>query len=107
LYSPFRHAIDYRLARFFNAVQASEKKINQCFKDGILKGLDPTHQVQFRSAYTLYKLVDKAADESGWHSGKVDYPLLKGVPFRYHNIISTVKYLLRQKLYAVDMVWGP
>jgi len=28
LYSPFRHAIDYRLAHFFNAVQASEKKIN-------------------------------------------------------------------------------
>jgi len=107
LYSPFRHAIDYWLAHFFNAVQASEKKINQFFKDGILKGLDPTHQVQFHSAYTLYKLVDKAADEPGWHSGKVDYPLLKGDPFHYCNIISTVKYLLRQKLYAADMVWGP
>jgi hypothetical protein len=106
-YSPFRHAIDYRLARFFNAVQASEKKIDHFFKAGILKDLNPTHQVQFKSAYTMYKLVDEAADEPRWHSGKVDYPLLKGVQFRYRNIISAVKYLLRQKIYAADMVWGP
>jgi hypothetical protein len=106
-YSPFPHAIDYRLARFFNAVQASEKKIDHFFKAGILKDLNPTHQVSFQSAYTMYKLVDEAAEEPRWYSGKVDYPLLKGVQFRYRNIISAVKYLLRQKIYAADMVWGP
>jgi len=37
----------------------------------------------------------------------VDYPLLNGVQFYYRNIISMVKYLLRQKAYAGDMVWGP
>ncbi|KAF8415915.1 hypothetical protein BGX38DRAFT_1244983, partial [Terfezia claveryi] len=100
-------AVDYRLARFFNAVHASEKKIDQFFKNGILQALNPTHRVQFQSAHTMYKLVDKAADEPCWYSGKVDYPLLKGVQFRYRNIISAVKYLLRQKVYAADMVWGP
>ncbi|KAF8440641.1 hypothetical protein BGX38DRAFT_1205503 [Terfezia claveryi] len=107
LYSPFRHPVDYRLAHFFNAVHASEKKIDQFFKNGILQALNPTHRVQFQSAHTMYKLVDKAADEPCWYSGKVDYPLLKGVQFHYRNIISTVKYLLRQKVYAADMVWGP
>ena len=55
----------------------------------------------------MYKLVDAAADEPAWHSGIVNYPLLKGVRFRYHNIITAVKYLLRQKAYEADMVWGP
>ncbi|KAF8435254.1 hypothetical protein BGX38DRAFT_1286781 [Terfezia claveryi] len=107
LYSPFRHPVDYRLARFFNAIHASEKKIDQFFKNGILQALNPTHRVQFQSAHTMYNLVDKAADEPCWYSGKVDYPLLKGVQFRYRNIISAVKYLLRQKVYAANMVWGP
>jgi len=49
--------------------------------------------------------VDEVADEAGWHSGKVDYLLPKEVPFLYRNFISTVKYLLRQKIYAADMVW--
>ena len=38
-------------------------KIDQFFKDGILKDLNPTHRVQFRSSYTLYKLVDAAVNE--------------------------------------------
>jgi hypothetical protein len=55
----------------------------------------------------MYKLVDATANEPQWYSGTVNYPLLKGVRFRYRNIISAVKYLLRQKAYAADMVWGP
>jgi len=104
LYSPFCHAVDYRLACFFNAAKSSKLKIDLFFKDVILKDLNPTHEFQFRSAHTLYKLVDKAADEPHWHMGKVDYPLLKGVPFRYRNIIPAVKYLLKQKIYATDIV---
>ena len=107
MYAPFCHAFDYRLACVFKAAKTSKQKFYLFFKDGILKDLNPTHEVQFRTAHTLYKLVDDAADEPRWHMGKVDYPLLKGVPFRYRNIISAVKYLLRQKIYATDMVWGP
>ena len=51
-YSSFWHPIDYRLARFFYSTKVPKVKIDQLFKDGILKGLDPTHQVQFRSSYT-------------------------------------------------------
>ena len=55
----------------------------------------------------MYKLVDAAADEPDWHSGIVNYPMLPGVRFRYRNIIAAMKYLLRQKVYAADMVWAP
>jgi len=107
LFAPFKTPIDYRLARFFNSTKTSQAKIDQFFKDNLLKALNPTHQVQFRSAYTMYKIIDAAACEPSWSSGAVNYPLLKGVGFHYRNIISAVKYLLRQKVYATDMVWGP
>ncbi|RPB19375.1 hypothetical protein L211DRAFT_853191 [Terfezia boudieri ATCC MYA-4762] len=94
LFAPFHTPIDYRLARFFNSTKTSQAKIDQFFKDNLLKGLNPTHQVQFRSAYTMYKLIDTAANEPSWHSETVNYPLLKGVAFYYRNIIAAVKYLL-------------
>jgi hypothetical protein len=106
-YAPFHNPIDYRLARFFNSAKTSQASIDKFFKDGIMQGINPTHRIQFRSAYTMYKLVDATANEPQWYSGTVNYPLLKGVRFRYRNIISAVKYLLRQKAYAADMVWGP
>ena len=107
LYAPFQHQTDYQLARFFNAAKTSQGLIDQFFKDGILKSLNPTYSIQFRSAHTMYKLVDAAASEPCWYSGTVNYPLQKGVKFRYRNIISAVKYLLRQKAYGDHMVWGP
>ncbi|RPB18361.1 hypothetical protein L211DRAFT_854189 [Terfezia boudieri ATCC MYA-4762] len=95
LFAPFHTLIDYRLARFFNSTKTSKAKIDQFFKDNLLKGLNPTHQVQFRTAYSMYKLIDAAADEPSWRSGILNYPLLKGVDFHYRNIIEAVKYLLR------------
>ena len=61
VYPPFRNPLDYSLARFFNYAKTYKKKIDQIFEDGIFKGLNPTHHVQFRSAHTLYNLVDAAA----------------------------------------------
>ena len=55
----------------------------------------------------LYKLVDAAASRPSWNNGTVNYPRQKAVPFRYRNIVSAVKYLLRQKAYPADMVWRP
>ena len=107
LYAPFRHPVDYRLAWFFNSAKTSQGKIEQFFRDGILQGINLTHDVQFRSAYTMYKLVDTAANEPRWYSSTVDYPQLNGVQFHYRNIISAVKYLLPQKVYASDIVWRP
>ena len=48
-----------------------------------------------------------AANGPSWHKGTGNYPLQKGVPFRYRNIVSAGKYLLRQKAYAADIVWRP
>ena len=107
LYAPFSHSIDYRLASHFIAAKTPKSKIDHFFKNNILKDLNPTHKVQFRSAYTLYKLVDSAANEPGWRAGKVNYPLQQGVEFQYRNIISGVEYLLRQVAYASHMLWGP
>ena len=107
LYAPFRHRIDYQLARFFSSAKISSAKINQFFKDGILKDLNLTYTVQFRSAHTLHVLMDATVNEPSWYSGQVNYPLQKGVKFRYRKLISAVKYLLRQKVYAESMVWGP
>jgi len=50
LYAPFCHAVDYRLACFFNPAKTSKQKIDLFFKDGILKDLNRTHEVQSRSA---------------------------------------------------------
>jgi len=50
LYAPFRHAVYYRLARIFNGAKTSKQKIDLFFQDGILKDLNLTHEVQFRSA---------------------------------------------------------
>ena len=107
LYAHFHHLIDYRLAHFFNSAKTSQANKNKFFKDGILKGLNLTDDIQFSSAYTMYKLVDAAADQPAWHSGIVHYPLLKGVRLMYRNIIMAVKYKLCQKAYEVDMVWEP
>ncbi|KAF8430918.1 hypothetical protein BGX38DRAFT_1146770 [Terfezia claveryi] len=74
LYAPFRDSVDYRLARFFNSAKTSKGKIEQFFRDGILKSLNPTHKVQFHSAYTMYKLVDAAANEPRWRSGMRHHP---------------------------------
>ncbi|KAF8426775.1 hypothetical protein BGX38DRAFT_1278901 [Terfezia claveryi] len=104
LYAPFRDSVDYRLACFFNSAKTSKEKIEQFFCDGILKSLNPTHEVQFHSAYIMYKLVDAAANEPRWHSGMVNYPLLLGVQFHDRNIISAVEYLLCQKPYASDLI---
>jgi len=79
LYSPFRHHVDYRLARLFNRAKTLQRNIEQFLQEGILQGLNPVHHVQFRSAYTMYKLVDAATNEPQWQSSVVDYPLLNRV----------------------------
>ena len=107
LYAPFPNYIDYQLAQFFSSSKISSAKINKFFEDGILKDLNPTYIVQCRSAHTLHKLMDATTNEPSWYSGKVNYPLQKGVKFRYRKLISVVKYLLRQKVYADNIVWGP
>jgi len=107
LYAPFRYHIAYLLACFFNRAKTSQGNIEQCLREGILQGLNPGHHVQFHSAYTTYKLVDATTNKPRWQSGLVDCPLLNGLQFHYRNIILVVKYLLRQKSYAGDMVWGP
>jgi len=105
LFALFWNHIDYRLAQFFNSARTSETKVDQFFKDGILNDINPTHHIQFHSTHTMYKLVDAAASGPCWYSGTVDYLLLKGVPFHYRNIVSAVRYLLRQKAYTANMVW--
>jgi len=105
LFALFRNRIDYRLAQFFNSARTSETKVDQFFKDGILNNINPMHHIQFRSAHTIYNLVNAAASGPRWYPGTVDYPLLKGVLFHYRNIVSAVRYLLRQKAYAANMVW--
>ncbi|RPB23702.1 hypothetical protein L211DRAFT_849346 [Terfezia boudieri ATCC MYA-4762] len=43
LFAPFHTPIDYRLARFFNSTKTSQAKIDQFFKDNLLKGLNLIH----------------------------------------------------------------
>ena len=104
LYAPFRNRIDYQLVQFFSSSKISSAKIDKFFKDRILKDLNPTYNVQFWSAHTLHKLIDATVNEPPWYSGKVNYPLQKGVNFHYHKLISVVKYLLRQKVYTNNML---
>ena len=106
LYALFRNHINYQLAQFFSCSKISSAKINKFFKDGILNDLNPTYIVQFRSAQTLHKLMDATVNEPSWYSGKVNFPLQKGVKFRYRKLILVVKYLLRQKVYVDNVVWG-
>ena len=63
--APFRHSIDYQLARHLIPPKKPKSKIYHFFNNNILKNLNPMHKVQFRSAYTLYKLIDSAANEPG------------------------------------------
>ena len=81
LYAAFRHHLNYRLARFFNRAKTSQGNIEQFLRQGILQGLNLVHHVQFRSAYTMYKLVDATTNEPRWQSGVVNYSLLNGVRF--------------------------
>ena len=62
------------------------------------------YNVQFQSANTLHKRKDAIVNEPSWYSGKVNYPLHKEVNFRYRKLISVVKHLLWQKVYADNMV---
>jgi len=95
LFAPFQNRIDYRLARFFHSATTFETKVDQFFKDSILNDINPMYHIQFHSTHTMYKLLDVAASGPRWSLGMMDYPLLKGVPFYYQNIVSAVRYLLR------------
>jgi len=107
LYALFSNAAHYRLARWFNSARTFQTVIDLFFKGGVFDAHNPTYPVQFRSAYKFNKLIDEAASRPSWHAGAVDYPLLKAVPFRYCNILSVVRYLLHQRVYVGDIVWGP
>jgi len=106
LYAPCSNAMDYRLARWFNSTKTSQMMINQFFKGGVFDTLNPTYPVQFQSAYKLNKLINEAASRPSWYAGAVDYLRLKAVPFCYRNILSAVRYVLHQRVYAGDMVRG-
>ena len=104
LYTPFSKTADYHPARWFNSARTSQTMIDQFFKCGVFDALNSTYQVQFWSAYKLHKLIDEVASGPSWHVRAVGYPLLKAVPFRYRNILSTVRHLLHQRVYAGNMV---
>ena len=106
-HAPFCHLIAYQLAHFFSSAMTSQENIDKFFKDCIFKGLNPTHDVQFHSTYTICKLVNTAVDEPTWHSDIVNYLLLKGVYFQWHNIMLAGKYLLNQQAYKMAIVQGP
>jgi len=48
---------------FFNDTKTSQVKFAQFFKHELLKALNPTYEVQFGSAYTMYKIIDVDVSE--------------------------------------------
>jgi hypothetical protein len=104
-WAPFCSERDFNLASWFVRSKVPKTRINDYFG----KGLGGMERGSFRSAYTLEKQLEtldpfreylswtEATLESGKHLTK----------FYYRNIVSCVRYLIRQVAYRGDMVYAP
>jgi len=108
---PFRNAMDYKLTCLFCLAHVPRVQVDEFFRSGFLtSGSDASHisaTFSFKSSYTLYKKIDKMAIDPPWKNGFVDFKLATNIEFWYRDILLVLKYLLRQKSFASQMVWTP
>ena len=104
-WSPFSSERDFNLASWFVQSKVAKTRIDDYFS----KGLGGMERGSFRSAYSLeeqletldpfseYLLWTEVTLESGEQS----------TTFYYRNIVSCVRYLMRQVAYKEHMVYAP
>jgi len=102
---PFSSERDFNLASWFVRSKVAKTRIDDYFG----KGLGGQERGSFRSAYTLEKqleTLDPFREYLSWTTATLE----SGnhlTTFYYRNIVSCVRYLIRQVAYKEDMVYAP
>jgi len=112
---PFQNTLEYKVARFLSESHVPRAQIDEFFKDGLLgqrmdaqrSSSDCSTRFSFRSASTLYRKIDDMAMDPPGKNGFVDFRLAKNTEFWHRDILESLKYLLRRKLFATHMCWAP
>ena len=106
---PFLGSRDYKLARFFIESRVPKGRIDQFFKDEILHPASATERqdISFKSGHTLHKQTTKMIADPPWLTGDVEFPLRPKSEFKYREILSCIKYLLRHRAFVNHMLWEP
>ena len=105
----FRNAIYYTLAHFFCLAHVPRVQVDEFFGSSFLtSGSDTSHILatfSFKSSYTLYEKIDKMTIDPPWKNGFIDFKLATNIEFWYRDILLVLKYLLRWKSFASQILW--
>jgi len=84
------------------------KQIDQFFHDDLLTmKTSPMLKIRYKSGYTCRTKMRVLVHEPEWQNGTVDIHLQAGVKFFYRDMVECIRYLLRQKVFAKDLVFEP
>ena len=108
---PFANEKEFALAKWFIDSGVPKSRIDEYFNLG-LAGSPEDGIISFRSAYSLYKLIDKMDPLLGMESFKYDtvdfgIPGRPASPYFYRDPVEVVQYLLKQPAYSRHMVYSP
>jgi len=104
-WTPFSSERDFNLASWFVRSKVAKTRIDDYFG----KGLGGVERGSFRSAYTLEKQLE-TLDPFREYLSWTEATLENGThltTFYYRNIVSCIRYLIRQVAYRGDMVYAP
>ena len=104
-WSPFASDRDFYLASWFMQSKVAKTRIDDYFG----KGLGGMERRSFRSAYSLEKQLetpDQFRDYLSWTEAAREGGE-QSTTFYYRNIVSCVRYLIRQVAYKKHMVYAP
>jgi Plavaka transposase len=103
-WKPFNNATEFKLAHFFLRSNTTLGAIDSFFRDS----LGPS-DVSYHSARSFRQLLgsmDTTLGVDSWYNAEVT---LGGttIPYYYRSPLNCIQYLLRQRAYKKDMVYGP
>jgi hypothetical protein len=101
---PFHTAYDFHLAKWFVDSKITKRKIEEYFKKGLYQGAG-----SYRSAYTLYKVIQDLPTTLGEPSWTFIEDQIDGETFVFchRDPIVCIQYLLSQTAYSDQMVFAP
>ena len=105
---PFRNAMYYKLACVFCLANIPSVEVDEFFSSSFLTSESDASHISltffFKLSYILYKKIDKMAIEPPWKNGFGNFKLATNIKFWYLDILLVLKYLLRRKSFASQMV---
>jgi hypothetical protein len=105
-WTPFKDAFDFKAARSLVMNGISKRAIDDMFISGLLN----SSTLSFKSATELYKKManmTQELDQSSWFTGQEVLSNGEKVSYLFRNPVTLIGYLLKQRAYKDEMVYGP